>query len=104
MLFYKKLSSFLFYETLKFIPNLHHVLFRTSGQLTGYFWKSRDEKEKKCRPLAFKHFLFIHTLRGPRKIKSIPVYFCAVYLENIMLPLVLLVPLLYLLHLLPECP
>ena len=41
---------------------------------------------------------------GPRKIKFIPVYFCAMYLENIMLPLVPLVALLYLLYLLPECP
>ena len=41
---------------------------------------------------------------GPRKIKFIPIYFCAMYLENIMLPLVPLLYLLYLLYLLPECP
>ena len=40
--------------------------------------------------------------RGPRKIKFVPDYFCAMYLENIMLPLVTLVPLLYILYLLPE--
>ena len=45
----------------------------------------------------------LQSMRGPRKIKFIPAYFCAMYLENIMLPLGPLVPLLYLLHLLPEC-
>ena len=38
---------------------------------------------------------------GPQKIKFIPVYFCAMYLENIMLPLVLLVPLVPLVLLVP---
>ena len=43
--------------------------------------------------------LLCRSRRGPREIKFIFVYFDTMYVENIMFPLV---PLLYLLYLLPE--
>ena len=48
--------------------------------------------------------LWVLYIIGPRKIKFIPIYFCAMYLENIMLPLVLLVPLPFLVPLVPLIP
>ena len=53
----------------------------------------------KVREIFLKGFYSLFFMRDPREIKFIFVYFYTMHLENIMFPLV---PLLYLLYLLPE--